>query len=106
MGSSRQDNAAIWQRHGIFFAFLYASFAISPQGLNDQFGLRQEQDPQLVAGSLIALGVLIVAFASTVYLRERPWVQMWILLFVPVLAMVGRGPSPATSPSCLPVREW
>ena len=74
---------------GIFFAFLYASFAISPQGLNDQFGLRQEQDPQLVAGSLIALGALIVAFASTVYLRERPWVQMWILLFVPVLAMVG-----------------
>ena len=73
---------------GIFFGFIYASFAISPQGLNDQFALAQEQDPALVRGALIALGALIVGYLATVYLREKPWVQMGVLAFVPFLAML------------------
>ena len=73
---------------GIFFGFIYASFAISPQGLNDQFGLQQETDPELVAGSLIALGALIVAFASTVYLRNRLQIQLGVLVVAAVLAMI------------------
>lgn len=73
---------------GIFFGFIYATFAISPQGLNDQFALTQDQDPALVRGSLIALAALIGGYLATVYLREKPWVQMGALAFVPFLAML------------------
>lgn len=73
---------------GIFFGFIYASFAISPQGLNDQFALRQERDIALVVGSLVALGALITGFAATVYLRARPWIQLGVLAVVVVLALI------------------
>lgn len=74
---------------GIFFGFIYASFAINPQGLNDQFALEQEQDPELVRGSLVALAALAFGYLATVFLRDKPWVQAWVLLPVPIVAMVG-----------------
>lgn len=74
---------------GIFFGFIYASFAINPQGLNDQFGLSQEQDAALVRGSVIALFALIAGYLATVFLREKPWAQLGVLAVVPFVAMLG-----------------
>ena len=74
---------------GVFFALIYASFAINPQGINDQFALEQDRDPELVRGSLVALAAMLFGYLATVFLRDKPWVQTWSLLPVPIVAMVG-----------------
>ena len=72
---------------GIFLGFIYAAFALNPQGLNDQFGLPQDQDPRFAAGALLSLAALIVAYASTVALRRQLWLQSGVLLVAAFVAM-------------------